>query len=656
MSTNTESAIFENLNPEQRQVVEHFNGPALVVAVAGSGKTRALCNRVAHLVEQGVNPRRILAVTFSKKAAGEMNERIRDLGVTACRVGTWHSVALQILKEERPDFNDWTIDTSDRFRIVVKKVLGYEGMNWTGADIGVVIQYIGLCKAELADPGTEKATSIAEQLFRKNPCAQTNVVKLTQAYFLVQESVEDRRILTFDDMLVECWRTLTNPETAARWSGNWDYVLQDEAQDQNFAQITLGEILAKGHGNYMLVGDPGQSIFGFRGAVPQKLLSFEADWGAKVIRMHRNYRCGKQIVEAANASIRSMTPGTHLGVELTGERGTEAKLTVKQYVDLDEEGLEVSRLALTHKEDGKDWGDMVVLYRVNSQSRAIEESFLSARIPYVVLGGTNFYERREVKDLLSYVRIAAGRATFEDVKRCINAPFRYLGTQFLNKIEESWAEQAAGQDDWKDAVRQACNRSGIQSRQRASADQWIDIISGLEESIRQVREANGFVDATTREIHGPAALFERVIKTTKYMEFLAKDNGAETVENNRVGNVRELVRAAERFTSIDELLNYIDDTLEKSADNRRERGDRVVLCSIHRSKGLEWPVVFITGVNQDLLPHCRAEDIGEERRLFYVGVTRAKDNLHLSYVNRGAIGNRVVHMAPSEFLNETGLL
>jgi DNA helicase-2/ATP-dependent DNA helicase PcrA len=140
------------------------------------------------------------------------------------------------------------------------------------------------------------------------------------------------------------------------------------------------------------------------------------------------------------------------------------------------------------------------------------------------------------------------------------------------------------------------------------------------------------------------------------MEFLAKDNGAETVENNRVGNVRELVRAAERFTSIDELLNYIDDTLEKSADNRRERGDRVVLCSIHRSKGLEWPVVFITGVNQDLLPHCRAEDIGEERRLFYVGVTRAKDNLHLSYVNRGAIGNRVVHMAPSEFLNETGLL
>lgn len=937
----TTETLLEGLNPEQQEVVTHKDGPALVVAVAGAGKTRALVHRIAYLIAfHAVKAAAILAVTFSKKAADEMNERLAALGVNDARVGTWHSVAWEICRAERSEFRDWEIDSKDRFKTLVKIVLGYQHMNWQGADLGIVLSYIGRCKAFLAEPGTKEAQAIADEVFAGNPCGQTNPGRLMQAYALAQDEAESRHLMTFDDMLVECWKILRDDESArVRWSSKWGYVLQDEAQDQNHAQITIGEMLARDHKNYMLVGDPAQchppgvkvqiekgvevsietlangqridgwnrnaqkmvggrkieiaerhydgklftvevsdravpmtanhkvlarwtdrmadhcvtylmyrrdlgyrvgwcklfaqggegnsgfhlaqrariekadavwilgvhtsrteasvdesviaagyglptatfepvhgakhqtkesierifsdslvkarneesaikclqdrrldpslpvypfpetehgkvsrgtyfpvyavnvlpglmslplpdarnvwapvesvaitnyngpvysldveidhayaangvvvlnSIYGFRGAVPEKLLAFEKDWGAKVIRMHRNYRCGDQVVNAANGSIRAMDPKTHLGVELTGERKSDANVTVVEYADPDAEGAEVAQRISEYAADGVDWGDMVVLYRTNAQSRGVEEACLSNRIPYVVLGGTNFYERKEVKDLLAYVRVAAGRGKFDDVRRCINAPFRFLGRAFVDKIEEA-GDLQPGDTDWIKAVNDASQMARVQRRQQASVSEWVGMIEGLAESIRQSRQAReeSEIPNVVRENHGPAACLERVIKETDYMRYLTRDEGAETAENNRVSNVRELVRAAERFDTVDALLDYIDDTLAAAKEAKaNDKGNRVILCSLHRSKGLEWPVVFVIGCNEGILPHRKAVEAGhegEERRLFYVGVTRAKDNLHLSHVTTAALGDKVVPMYPSKFLGEAGL-
>lgn len=652
--------LLDHLNPEQRQVAEHKDGAALVVAVAGAGKTTAVVHRVANLIAgHGVKPSEILAVTFSKKAAEEMNERLEKLNVFDARVGTWHSVAWEILRKEAPEYEEWELDDRDRFRTMVKVVLGYQGMNWTNVDLGVVMQYIGICKANLAESGSEGAEKIAREFFEENPCGQTSPQLLMEAYHRATEAQNQRRILTFDDMLVGCWKVLSTDENArARWSSKWNYVIQDEAQDENLAQITIGELLARSHGNYMMVGDPAQSIYGFRGAVPAKLLAFEHEWNAKVIRMHRNYRSGPEVIAAANGVIKAMDPTTHLGVMMQAERTEPAEIVVKETLNFDTEGEEVVQRLMEYNAGGMKWGDMVVLYRTNAQSRGVEESCLSNRIPYVILGGTNFYNRKEVKDLLAYVRLGAGRGDFEDVRRSINSPFRFLGRAFVDRVEELGGSASAA-PEWTALVRKAAEQSGIQARQRTSVLQYTALVESLKQSIEIVRrereDRQGVVTTEVREKHGPAALLERVIKETDYMRFITRDEGAETAENNRVSNIRELVRASERFATVDELLDYIERTLAAAKDAQNERGDRVTLCSLHRSKGLEWPVVFILGCNEKVLPHARAKDEGEERRLFYVGITRARDHLHLSYVMSAAVGDKVIGLAPSRFLSEAGV-
>ncbi len=651
------STLLEGLNPEQQEVVQHHKGPALVVAVAGAGKTRALVHRIAYLIaHHGVDPFRIMAVTFSKKAAGEMNDRLWKLGVRDARVGTWHSVAWEILKEERPETSEWELDDRDRFRGLVKIVLGYQHMKWDTADLTTVLSYIGLCKAGLADPGSDRAREIAQDLFDTNPCSQNAPDLLGEAYSRSLEEQAQRRMLTFDDMLVGCHKVLLDEESESRWRGRFDYVLQDEAQDENHAQSTIGAQLAGGHRNYMLVGDPGQSIYGFRGAVPQKLLSFEKEWGAKVIKMQRNYRSGPEIIAAANGVIRAMDPSSHLGLEMVAEVTKPAEVVAREFHTMDDEGEAVAMRLMEAHADGTEWRDMSVLFRTNAQSRGIEEACLSNRIPFVLLGGTNFYDRKEVKDLLAYLRIAAGRGHFDDVRRCINAPFRYLGKAFVQKIE---ANDLGLGTDWAQAVRKTVDSARLQRRQGTSARQWAGLIDGLTQSIviqREHREATDTVSDNDRERHFPAALLERIISDTDYMRYITRDEGAETVENNRVSNVRELVRAAERFVSVDELLDYIDHTLQAAKEAQgRDRGNRLTLCSLHRSKGLEWPAVFVLGCNEKLLPHGRATDIDEERRLFYVGVTRAKEILHLSCVQAAAFGANVVPLEPSRFLEEAGI-
>ena len=659
----SEEKILESLNEQQQQVVKFLHGACLVVAVAGSGKTRALVHRIAYLIAVHlIYPSSILAVTFSKKAADEMTKRLEGLGVFGCRVGTWHSLCYEILKKESP-IGDWEVDSKDRFRVVVKQVLGWKDMNWKNADLTKVLSFISLCKANLAEAGSKKAEEIAEALFDAQPCGQHNPQLLVEAYYKAQEAAEARRLLTFDDMLVYVWRLFQDESIRTRWASRFEFVLQDEAQDANLAQIELARLLAKDHRNYMIVGDPAQSIYGFRGAIPEKLIEFKDEWNAASIKMYRNYRSANEILEAANGVIDAMDPETHLGVKIEGHKQTTTEIKVSVLNDQDAEGEQIANEILELNAGGIEWGDMAVLYRTNAQSRGVEEQLISHRIPYVVIGGTNFYDRKEVKDLLAYLRCAVNKDE-ESFKRCINSPFRYLGNVFRDKvISDHYSEES-----WTDTARRIADQGiGVQYRQKTSVSEWANLVDSIKRAVELRHEieaelVQGDMDPDEIPFHAtikdymPASILERIVDETDYFKFITRDEGAETVENNRVSNVRELIRAAERFTTVEELLEYIDNTIAIAKQAKANKSqNRVILTTLHRSKGLEWQVVFMIGCSEKILPHGKADDLGEERRLFYVGLTRAMHKLYVSSIRSAALGKGVFNLEPSRFLEEAGL-
>lgn len=665
----TRERLLEGLNPEQVSIVMHNLGPLLCAAIAGSGKTTALVRRIAMLwLEYAVDPARVLALTFSKKAADEMTIRLVGLlpgeQSSAARVGTFHSLAFQFLREEMADLRRWQVDEQNRFRGVIKDCLGFKGMNWTTADLTTVEQFIGKAKATCALPGSPEAYELAEAFHKANPCGQRLPLLLTEAYERAEQERRARLLITYDDMLLEMWWRLSDDERCrARWASRWDYVLQDECQDENRVQREICEMLARDHRNYMVVGDPAQSIYGFRGADPSGILGFVEVWGAKSVELHRNYRSGDKIIAAANGILRAMKPGTTLGTMITPERGVAGEVTLASFADADAEAEHVVTGIREMQADGRKWKDFVCLYRVNAQSRALEEQCLGARIPYVVIGGTNFYERKEVKDVLAYLRLAAGQGDFDDVRRSINAPFRFLGREFVTKVEQQADAMSSSREgvSWTEIVRALANSGAarIQARQRESAWQWCDLIDKMSETIKEGRAlAERDPIAGALSAPRPGAMIDSLLMQTDYVKWLTRDEGAESPENNRVSNIRELVRASERFNSVDDLLKYIDETIEaaEAAKNGDESVDRVTMMSIHRSKGLEWPVVNLVGANEKVLPHGRAEDINEERRLAYVAMTRARDVLNVSYTRKAAFGSKVIDLDVSRFVVEAGLV
>jgi len=659
-----EAKLLDGLNPEQEAVVKHDKGPLLVGAVAGAGKTHALVRRVGYLVAvRGVHPSRVLAVTFSKKGADEMQERLDALiGKSDARIGTFHSLAYEILRMEVPAYREWKVDDRNRYRICLKDATGYKEMDWKAADVTVLEHFVSLCKCDMARPESDVAAAIAQGIYQKNPKAATNPRMMLEAYSRAEEIRRERQLLGFDDMLMEAVELLRDDnDLRHRWASKYDYVLQDEAQDQNLCQLLMGELLAQDHRNYMLVGDPAQTIYTWRGAKPEKLLGFEKTWEAHLITMNRNYRSGTEIIAAANLALEAMAPETKLDMEMVGERGAGGEISATEYSDLDEEGACIADQIRELLADGKQARDFAVLYRTNAQSRAPEEALISARIPYRIIGGASFYERKEVRDLLAYLRLAEGRGDLDDIGRAINSPFRFLGRAFLDRIRDAAKETKVhkGKEgtSWSQVVRDVCRQAGIQRRQVYSAEDWATMIEDLKFRIDRAKNAEPETD--TKAAGMPARVLEDIIRQTQYTEWLQKDEGEESTENSRVSNVREMVRAAGRFTSVADLLDYVDDTLAASKKQRREEGDnpnKVVLCSLHRAKGLEWPCVFLAGASENILPHGRCEDIEEERRLFYVGVTRARDRLAVSCVRNVAFGAKVLFVEPSRFIEEAGLI
>lgn len=629
------------LNPEQLEVVNHNEGPCVVLAGAGSGKTGAICNRVVRMVKRDyIDAARIGAFTFSKKAADEMNTRIKKLGVTDARVGTWHSLYLQILKEDDTEWSTWEVDSKNRDVYALKDVLGWKHMKWEKSDFTKVKNFIGWCKSHLWEPDSNEAIEYARTKFG------ADATKAVEAFSRYNDLIAERRLLTFDDFQVFVHKHLSIEENRVRWASRYDFLIQDEAQDANPAQIVIARLLAQDHRNYMVVGDLAQSIYGFRGSQPSYLAGFAAEWSAKVVNMHRNYRCGRAIIKVANDIIRPAT--MRMPTDLTAERDLEGKVTVLRSANLDDEAHEFAAWIKACLADGAKYSDITALFRTNAQSRALEEALLGERIPYVVVGGTSFYERKEVKDLLAYLRVARGRGDVTDsVKRCINAPFRFLGAKFVERLQDA-TDGAGAIFDWGQAVREVASQEGIQARQKSSALEWSTLIATIA-----TRVGN-----PTKEDRDPAQILTWLVNRTGYITWLQKEEGEESLDASHAANVRELIRVASRFASVDELLNYIDDSINAAKRQREDKqagGERVLLMSIHRSKGLEWPYLFVSGCNAGILPHKMGEP-EEERRLAYVAATRARDVLVLSYVQAIATKDGLRDVEPSGFLFDAKLV
>jgi len=403
-----------------------------------------------------------------------------------------------------------------------------------------------------------------------------------------------------------------------------------------------------------VVGDEFQTIYEWRGASPLLFREFPTRWpGTKVVGMARNYRCGSAIIAVANRALEAL--GSTL--PMIAERGTEGAVTCLEFSDFDTEARSIAARVKTETADGRKYGDFAVLYRTQAQSRGLEEAFLAERIPYVIQNGCNFYERAEVSDLLSYLRIAVGQGQVADITRCLNRPFRFLGKAFLARVEAAAVGKVVEGTPtrWTDIVRSVLTQTGLQSRQVSSAATWCDLLEQVE------RRAKAWKPESTINSSGldgtPAGLLELVSTRTGYCDYLLKEEGEESMENSRVSNVRELIRVATRFRSVEEFLAFVDDTIAKAKEAARksESVDAVTLSTLHSSKGLEWPVVFMIGVNEGILPHARSDNPQEERRLFYVGVTRARDELNLSCVRTAVIGGKVRPMNPSPFLREAEL-
>ncbi len=646
--------MIHTLNPEQREAVEHFEGPLLVLAGAGSGKTRVLTTRIAHLVEEhGVAPERILALTFTNKAAGEMRDRVRTLlgrdpqGMWA---GTFHAIGARMLRRDAPRLG-WTPgfairdagDTEVLVRRIVKEELGLDPKRWNPKAIQGAISG---AKNELVGP--EEYARLALDPFQQ---------KVAEAYVRYQRVLRDANAFDFDDLLVKPVELLRDyPEVLARYRERFQFILVDEYQDTNRAQYVLLKLLASQHGNLFVVGDDDQSIYGWRGADIRNILDFEKDFDrAQLVRLEQNYRSTSTILDAANRVIAENL--RRKGKTLRTENAAGERLTLTEAADeADEAGwitAEIRGRMAADPELGP--RDFVVLYRTNAQSRALEEALLRDGLPYRVVGGTRFYERREVKDALAYLRLIANPSDDESFRRIVNVPKRGIGDTTVARL----AEWATGQ---RVPLLTAAERAGEIPAIRGSVTNSLTELGALIHKHAALAGRGIPLDAMLRDI----------VRETGLAQAL-RDEGPEGDE--RIANLEELIAGAadlqQRFDQQDpdlllELEEAGDDGLRPvdlflahvaliaDIDQRDPNAEAVSLMTIHNAKGLEFPMVFVAGLEDGLFPLARTfdepEQLEEERRLFYVGLTRAERKLYLSFARRRRRGGEYMDSVPSSFL------
>jgi len=585
------------------------------------------------VVDEDVPARNIMAATFTKKAAGEMAERIEPLigaEVEDLNVGTFHSLCYQILKDEwRRTKNKGYEPASEWWQ---RKAIGsiiFEEMNWS-MDVGAALSWISWQKNNIRGP--------EDELLRVPPPGPL-AEKYRTMYRLYEERKEADRKLDFDDMLLWCHRLLAGKAPVrARYSSQFKYILVDEYQDTNLVQNEILKFWARPLNNVFVVGDARQAIYEWRAARVEFILQFEKDWpGARTIILDTNYRSSTNIVELSNRLIRGA--GIAYPGECRAHRGEleEPCVLLSDHEDHEAEQVVGEVLAMVENDDyGR--GDCAVLYRTNAQARALEDALISAEVPYVIFGSTGFYARKEVRDILAYLRILEDPKDEESIRRIINVPTRYLGKVFL------------------DRAREYASREGISILKAVRTCPEAE-----QHRYRGVKDFLKCIDHLKRDMPylSPAQMVQLVRTVTRYDDWLAKEDGIEDeADNHRTENLNALVKAAQRFSFLKDFLFYTEQASSKPAD-QGDASDKVQLMTLHRSKGLEFPVVFLAGMNQGLLPHKRSieygldgkptpESVEEERRLAYVGMTRAMDMLYLSTFKE----YQDKQMEPSMFLKE----
>ncbi|HEX6644717.1 MAG TPA: UvrD-helicase domain-containing protein [Gemmatimonadales bacterium] len=629
----------QSLNPSQREAVEHVHGPLLVLAGAGSGKTRVLTTRIASLIEQhGVPPERIFAVTFTNKAAGEMKERIGRLlerDPAGLWIGTFHSLSARLLRREaeRLGFTrQFTIYDQDDSVSLVRRLMEQRGHSTKTFTPRAVQSVISAAKNRMQSPDALQAAAGFDRL----------AAVAADVFAALGPALRAANAMDFDDLLLHPLTLFReHPDRLAWYRERFQFILVDEFQDTNRAQYELIRLLGS-HGNVCAVGDDDQSIYGWRGADVRNMREFQRDFPAtKLVRLEENYRSTQAVLDAANGVIAENVG--RIGKTLRTRRQGGETLTLLAAADERDEAEWVVR-ELERRRAAGEWAleEMAVLYRTNAQSRAFEEAFRRAGIPYRLIGATSFYERREVKDLLAYLRLAANPADDEAFLRAVAVPKRGLGDTSIALLQEA-------------AIR--WERPLLETARLA------DGIADLRPNARTAfRAFAALVDRLTASAAAgaPAEILEEVIRATEYEAHLLAE-GLEGQE--RWENVRELLASAANWSEVVEpaddegtpLERFLAEAALVSANDRisgEEHG--VTLMTLHTAKGLEWPVVVLAGLEDGLFPLARAAEepdgVEEERRLCYVGLTRAKDKLYVTWARARRRGGELRPGAPSRFL------
>ena len=631
------NSLLTDLNKEQQQAVQHTEGPLLILAGAGSGKTKVLTVRIAHLLAQGVNPYEILAITFTNKAAKEMKSRVEGLvGDVANRIwlSTFHSFCAKFLRFELDNFlgynSNFTIyDTSDS-QAVIKAALKALNLDDKYYPVGAMLAAISDAKNKLlfASDFRKQAKDFYQQ-------------KVADVYEYYERELRKNNALDFDDLLLVAVKLLqSNEDVLDKYSKRFRYVMIDEYQDTNHAQYLLAKLLASHWKNIAVVGDADQSIYAWRGADIQNILDFEKDYpNCTSIKLEQNYRSTKIILDAANAVIENNEgrPKKNLWTDKT--EGAKIQHFTAQS-EHEEAAFIGDTIAKKHDIHGVPYGDMAILYRTNAQSRVLEEALIKRALPYTMVGGTKFYDRKEIKDVLAYLRVLYN--PFDDLSllRIINVPKRSIGATTVAKLQDY------------------ARANGTSLFMTLTQLHLVDSIKGKTKE--KLEEFGILIFTLVAEMEDRTVLdiLESILDRTGYLAQL--EESTDPQDQARAENIGELLSVAKDFQDTNPS-GTVEDFLEQVAlvndvDSFEQEESKVTLMTLHAAKGLEFPIVFLGGLEEGLFPHSRTlmnpEEIEEERRLAYVGITRAEKELYISNATTRTVFGRTSSYLPSRFIDE----
>ncbi|MFR1810356.1 MAG: DUF3553 domain-containing protein [Terrisporobacter sp.] len=635
------SDIIEKLNPAQREAVENTEGPVLILAGAGSGKTRVLTTRIGYLMEdKNVKAENILAITFTNKAANEMRERVEEtLEGTDTKemwITTFHSCCVRILRKSinKIGYNRSFViyDSPDQITLI-KDCMRELDISDKAFDPKYVLSCISNAKDKLYSP--KKYMQLNEGDISKT--------KIGEIYALYQDRLKRNSALDFDDLIMKTVELFNEcPDILDFYRNKFRYIMVDEYQDTSKAQYELIKLLAKQHQNICVVGDDDQSIYGWRGADIRNILEFERDYdNVKIVKLEQNYRSTQVILDAANHVIANNTERKRKKLWSDKKEGQLIKTQLAEN-EIEEGDFISNTINYMRRYEDREYKDFAVLYRANAQARSVEDALNRAGIPYNIYGGIKFYERKEIKDIIAYLRVIQNPQDDISLKRIINVPRRGIGLRTIEKIED---RASLKEESIYSVLIDIEDNSDISRKARASISEFVDLMSTLR----------SFTDVYT-----VSQVIEKILDVTGYKDELLKEKNNEG--EDRLENLQELISVALEFESgsedksLEAFLTSIALNAEPSDDEEQE--DRVSLMTIHSSKGLEFPVVFLAGMEEKIFPIARAiqsmrdSDIEEERRLCYVGITRAKEELFLTLTRKRTLYGRTNPSVASRFIEE----